>query len=269
MIADAVRFEPTFIGRQSMMEIPVTYMDTFTLDLSISSSDSTVFLVSPTSFQFNKNKKTTTLTITFEPQIPDSTVVSQLRFETFSDLFSPDSAMERVGLDSILMEGLGKSYYLDLEMVFIPGGSFMMGSGTAEDTANVYYQNPDELFARQVDLSDFFIGRYEVTNQQYYEFWVEQGDSTNRPEYSPVIGSWPEDALNKPNHPVVGLSWEDALAFCRWLSLRTSHHYTLPTEAQWEYAATGGEVRQYPWSEVETGAELAQDTVNGGEPQPV
>ena len=267
MLTDVVNFEPTFIGRESVMEINVAYLDTLILELSVESSDSVVFQVTPPGFQFSKKNKQVTLRVTFIPVAADTVQVAYLHLKTFGDLLNPDSIMEPVAEDSLQLVGLGQSYYLDLEMVFIPGGSFFMGSGTADDTANINFKNPDELYTHQVALSDFFIGRYEVTNQQYYEFWVEQGDSAYWPEYSSVIGSWPQDALDKPNHPVVGVSWEDAMAFCRWLGLRTSERYTLPTEAQWEYVARGGKEREYPWSSVE--AELAGDTLDNGQEEPV
>lgn len=267
MLTDAVNFEPTFIGRESVMEINVAYLDTLILELSVESSDSVVFQVTPPGFQFSKKNKQVTLRVTFIPVAADTVQVAYLHLQTFGGLLNPDSIMEPVAEDSLQLVGLGQSYYLDLEMVFIPGGSFFMGSGTADDTANINFKNPDELYTHQVALSDFFIGRYEVTNQQYYEFWVEQSDSAYWPEYSSVIGSWPQDALDKPNHPVVGVSWEDAMAFCRWLGLRTSERYTLPTEAQWEYVARGGKEREYPWSSVET--ELAGDTLDNGQEEPV
>ena len=267
MLTDVVNFEPTFIGRESVMEINVAYLDTLILELSVESSDSVVFQVTPPGFQFSKKNKQVTLQVTFIPVAADTVQVAYLHLKTFGGLLNPDSIMEPFAEDSLQLVGPGQSYYLDLEMVFIPGGSFFMGSGTADDTANINFKNPDELYTHQVALSDFFIGRYEVTNQQYYEFWVEQSDSAYWPEYSSVIGSWPQDALDKPNHPVVGVSWEDAMAFCRWLGLRTSERYTLPTEAQWEYVARGGKEREYPWSSVET--ELAGDTLDNGQEEPV
>lgn len=269
VLTDVVNFQPTFLGRSSVVEIKIAYMDTFNLKLEVDLSDSSVFNVTPSVFSFSKttNQKQKIFTVTFEPAEPDTLVSTYLRLKTFKDPLSPDSIIALVTEDSLQLVGLGQSYYLDLEMVFIAGGSFFMGSGTADDTADVNYENPDELYTHQVVLSDFFIGRYEVTNQQYYEFWVEQGDSAYRPEYSSVIGSWPQDALDKPNHPVVGVSWEDAMAFCRWLGLRTSERYSLPTEAQWEYVARGGEAREYPWSSVET--ELAGDTLDNGQEEPV
>jgi formylglycine-generating enzyme required for sulfatase activity len=251
VLTDITYFDPTFIGDSNAVEVLIAYMDTFTLKLKVELSDSNIFSVTPRSFDFSKSssQRQQTFTIYFKPVATDTLTTTYLHLKTFSDLLSPDSSMEMVAHDSLHLVGQGQSYYLDMEMIFVERGSFPMGSGTVEDTADAKFPNPDELYSHQVTVSDFFIGRYEVTNQQYYEFWLEQSDTTYRPDYSSVIGTWPEDVSKKPNHPVVGVNWEDAMAFCRWLSLRTSHSYTLPTEAQWEYAAAGGgDGREYPWS---------------------
>ena len=108
----------------------------------------------------------------------------------------------------------------------------------------------DEIGKHEVTLSDFFIASYEVTNIQYYEFWKEAG-TDRTPKDTSAMGAWPDVALNKPNFPAVGVSWLDAVAFCNWLSLRTGERYTLPTEAQWEFVATGGRERKFPWSLLE------------------
>jgi formylglycine-generating enzyme required for sulfatase activity len=81
-------------------------------------------------------------------------------------------------------------------------------------------------------LTGFWIGRFEVTNAQFEQF-------RKRPR--------PPESL-ADNQPVTRVSWEDAVAFCRWLSKKEDKKYRLPTEAEWEYAARGGLVqKQYPW----------------------
>lgn len=86
---------------------------------------------------------------------------------------------------------------------------------------------------------DFYLGKFEVTNEQYLAFCERAGHP--RPE-TPFWGA-PAD------HPVVNVSWFDAEAFCRWLSRETGRSYRLPTEAEWEHAAQGGSriPRTYPW----------------------
>jgi formylglycine-generating enzyme required for sulfatase activity len=95
-----------------------------------------------------------------------------------------------------------------------------------------------------VDVPAFSIGRHEVTVAEYTKF--------------AQAGTWAVDprAVQGPaDHPVTFVSWTDALTYCRWLtaamkgSLPEGFHVTLPTEAQWEKAARGGDRRRYPWGD--------------------
>jgi formylglycine-generating enzyme required for sulfatase activity len=112
------------------------------------------------------------------------------------------------------------------ELVKIPAGEFLAGSSEGEGDA-------DERPQRQVHVDEFFMAKNPVTNAQYARFLKETGHG--KPHY------WSEKRLNKPNQPVVGVTWHDAQAYCEWASLR------LPTEAEWEKAARGTDGRQYPW----------------------
>ncbi|MBM3242184.1 formylglycine-generating enzyme family protein [Candidatus Poribacteria bacterium] len=120
-------------------------------------------------------------------------------------------------------------------MVFIPAGEFMMGSEN---------RGPDEKPAHTVYLDAYYIGKYEVTNEEYYKFWQATGKHTPESftnEYG--IGAWPERALKFLRHPVVGVSWDDAVAYAEWVGMR------LPTEAEWEKAARGTTDRLWPWGD--------------------
>lgn len=107
-----------------------------------------------------------------------------------------------------------------LEMVLVEGGSFYMGcSGEQGKDCE-----DDEKNLRQVSISRFYISRYEVT-QKLFEA---------------VMKVNPSHFKNCPDCPVETVNWEDAMAFCEQLSKLTKRKFTLPTEAQWEYAARGG-----------------------------
>ena len=90
-----------------------------------------------------------------------------------------------------------------------------------------------------VELGPYLFGRLEVTNAQFLRFLTETERSKERLE--PL---WDDDySSTLPNHPVINVTHAEARAYCEWLGLE------LPTEAQWEYAATGGTKRRYPWGE--------------------
>jgi len=119
-----------------------------------------------------------------------------------------------------------------LQLVRIPAGEFVMGAADGR---------PNEPPRKRVRIErGFWMGTYEVTNAQYARFdpahdsRLEHGDFL---QFSVRERGYP---VNGPTQPVVRVSWEQAMAFCRWLSGRTGKRFTLPTEAQWEYACRAG-----------------------------
>ena len=118
-----------------------------------------------------------------------------------------------------------------------------------------------------VRLSPFRITRYPVTNAQYRRFVEEAGKTPPR--------HWDDGEIphGKENHPVVYVSWNDAEAYCTWLTRRvaagTGGTVRLPTEAQWEYAARKTDSRLYPWGNDDPTDEHANFEKKVGDTTPV
>lgn len=157
------------------------------------------------------------------------------------------------GPGSIHMLHLGDDVYI--ELIELPMGEFLMGSptGTGGD---------DERPRRRVRIEHIVrMGRYEVTVAQFRQFVAETGYQTEAEKngtartYHPVRG-WEETRgihwrnpgfPQTDDHPVVCVSWNDAQAFCLWVTRHTDTAVTLPSEAEWEYAASAAQARIYPW----------------------
>ena len=127
-----------------------------------------------------------------------------------------------------------------LVLVRIPAGEFLMGSDPQkdEDTGSGYRETPQH----PVYLSDFYIGKVPVTNEQYAAF--VRATKHRLPRHW-SIGRIPP---GEKNHPVTDVTWDDAVAFCRWRSEETEQEFRLPTEAEWEKAAKQ-DGRPYPWGD--------------------
>jgi hypothetical protein len=125
---------------------------------------------------------------------------------------------------------------IHLELVRVPAGEFLMGSDPAKDKDAEDAEQPQH----RVYLSEFYIGKYPVTNVQYAAF-VKATKHEEPVHWKP--GKIPS---GKENHPVVNVSWHDAVAFCQWLSRETGKAFRLPTEAEWEKAARGTDGRRWP-----------------------
>ena len=117
---------------------------------------------------------------------------------------------------------------MTLELVRVPSGQFVMG--TEQGYANERPAHP------VVIDSGFWMGRFEITNQQYACFDPEHDSGLETGEVYQFGDYERGHPLRRPKQPVVRVSWHQAMAFCDWLSNRTGMRFTLPTEAQWEYA---------------------------------
>ncbi len=113
---------------------------------------------------------------------------------------------------------------LDPEMIRLPEGSFMQGNETGEK---------DQRPAHQVYTNAFLISRREVTNRLYKSFV----DASGHPPPRGTVWTGNTYRIGEDDLPVVFVSWEDAIAFTTWFSLKTGRRYRLPTEAEWEKAA--------------------------------
>jgi formylglycine-generating enzyme required for sulfatase activity len=111
-------------------------------------------------------------------------------------------------------------------MVYVPGGTFMMGRDDGDDA---------ERPTHQATVKPFFIDTYEVTNEDYEKFVKA---TSHRSPVTWKNGSFPPGAARKP---VTSVTWDDANDYARWAGKR------LPTEEEWEFAARGAEGRIYPW----------------------
>ncbi|MEO1260314.1 MAG: SUMF1/EgtB/PvdO family nonheme iron enzyme [Bacteroidota bacterium] len=168
-------------------------------------------------------------------------------------------------------------------MVFVQGGTFQMGSKDGE---------AEEKPIHSVTLSDFYLHKNEVTVKEYLEFanainsrfpeWMEKGGQFHIKTGSSDHYKGLEGTLSKENHPVVGISWNDAVAYCNWRSEKeglqkvykisnstvtanwNANGYRLPTEAEWEYAARGRD-RKDKWGGTSTEGDIGKYANDSGE----
>lgn len=141
---------------------------------------------------------------------------------------------------------LNLSLYFEPQLVRIPAGKFLMGT-TKEQAVQAIKDgaNKDRVELEQpqhiVELSEYFISKYPITNREYQAFVRDAKD------IPPRGWSGDQSPVEKEEHPVGGVTWLSAIAYCKWLSEKTKKIYRLPTEAEWEKAARGEDGRLYPW----------------------
>ena len=151
--------------------------------------------------------------------------------------------------------GLDGDRLPDIVWVSIPSGPFLMGSAKGGESYNREYPQ----FTCKLITQPYQISRYPITVAQYQAF-VDAGGYTDKAESWWTKAGWawkvgqkvtgPRDydaVFQTPNHPRVGVSWFEAVAYCRWLSVKKGQTIRLPREAEWERAARGVKGRLYPW----------------------
>jgi formylglycine-generating enzyme required for sulfatase activity len=147
------------------------------------------------------------------------------------------------------------------ELALIPGGEFLMGSDDAEE---------DERPVHRVHLDDVYLGVQAVTNTEYARFVRDTGhrapaiyelplvvaagggdrERAFRAAGAPYVWIDSEPPAGRGDHPVTLVRCDDAAAYCAWLGAITGRPFRLPTEAEWEKAARGGEEsKRYPWGD--------------------
>jgi formylglycine-generating enzyme required for sulfatase activity len=138
---------------------------------------------------------------------------------------------------------LGAQYFTEslgatsLDMVYIPGGRFLMGSSETEE-GHEENQGPQHA----VTVPPFFMGKYPITQGQWRA--VAKMDVVNK-----KLKDNPSKSKGNDDLPVEQVSWHDAVEFCDRLSLHTKREYRLPSEAEWEYACRAGTTTPFHFGE--------------------
>nr|WP_205677328.1 formylglycine-generating enzyme family protein [Aquibacillus halophilus] len=181
--------------------------------------------------------------------------------------------LEKTNITTYINESDKQDIKFNKKMVYLPGGEFLMGTDDEEG-----FPSDGEGPVRKIKVNPFYIDSHTVSNEEFNQFVEETGYKTEAENFgwsfvfykfiSPEMKNkvqqlsgtpwwfaveeayWfqpegPESNIEeRMNHPVIHVSWNDAIAFCNWAGKR------LPTEAEWEYAGRGGlEQKKYPWGD--------------------
>jgi formylglycine-generating enzyme required for sulfatase activity len=180
---------------------------------------------------------------------------------------------------------------IGMKLTLVPSGEFVMGSGESAEATGAFFTKTygdnwltadlfdDEHPQHRVRITNsFYLGTYHVTRGQFRQFVADTGYKTDAEKgNNPGAYVWNPDKKDfgffekyswrkagfeqTDDHPVVNVSWNDAMAFCKWLSRKEGKTYRLPTEAEWEYACRAGTAtRWYCGDDPETLAKVGNVT---------
>jgi formylglycine-generating enzyme required for sulfatase activity len=156
------------------------------------------------------------------------------KYANFKD--DPEYAFQEL-LEAIRPEASATPLPVEPEMILIPAGEFLMGSDPEKDK----FARDEEQPQRRLYLPDYYMAKTPVTNAQYAAF-VETTDHER-----PWHWKGEKPPKGREDHPVVYVSWHEAVAYCDWLVQVTGKAYRLPSEAEWEKGGRGTDGWIYPW----------------------
>ena len=240
-----IKYQPKPISQKQKNTTRRDFIQTVSLVLG----GAVIAVVGQNLFSGNKNQ-TSTPKITTSPNTPNPTPEPTPKITTSPNTPTPEPTpkittppLQTFSFEVVTTDATGSitnrrnasaKYFTEdlgngvlLEMVEIPGGTFMMGS-----PANEAERDSDESPKHQVTVPSFCMGKYELTQAQYQA----------------IMGNNPANFKGN-NRPVENVSWDDAVAFCQKLSQRTGKKYRLPSEAEWEYACRAGTTTPFYFGE--------------------
>ena len=197
-----------------------------------------LFYLSNEKNNLSEHKKSLNNDLIYETSDAEKIKLERKLLKVSEEISQIDKALDELPLQQVRLKPIG------LEMVAIPGGTFIMGSPREE-----LERIDRESLQHSVTVQPFFMGKYQITQAQWR--FVAQLPQVNK-ELDPDPSNFKGD-----NRPVEQVSWEDAVEFCDRLSQYTGRTYRLPSEAEWEYACRAGTTTPFHF-----GKTITTDLVN-------